>query len=88
MPHIDVLQKKIEKINPAMMPILVATPSAPSIKFIELMTKLIDIIVKIPFNNGDAGINGSNSWKLIKSPDFIMKMLLTQNCTRNFLVEL
>jgi hypothetical protein len=54
----------------------------------ELMTMLIDIIVKIPFNIGEAGINGSISWKLISSPDFIMKILLIQNCTRNFLVEL
>lgn len=71
-----------------MIPKLVATPSAPSIKFMELMTKLIDTIVKIPFNKVEAGINGSISWKLSKSPDFIMKMLLTQNCTINFLVEL
>jgi hypothetical protein len=80
--------KIIEKINPAMIPILVARPSAPSIKLMELITKLIETIVKIPFIIAEAGINGIISWKLINSPDFIMKILLIQNCTRNFLVEL
>ena len=78
----------IEKIKDAIIAILVETPSAPSIKFMELMTKLIDTIVKIPFNKVEAGMNGSNSWKLIISPDFMTKILLIQNCTRNFLVEL